>query len=272
MRFIRLFLPFVFFIHFAVAQHRFDPVARSAGGVWIREGGDPWCVLGSAPLLASVSSISAGLAHFPSPWGVAELAGSAAVIAVPAGPGVLGASVTHSAFELYAETDLGVAYGAAVGALVYGVTARYRYLRIERYGSTGFASVDASVVITTGEWFRWGLRITDLNRPVIGNTGERVREAASVAAALSLPDAPQLLLEAERDGLGFFTSRVGIVHAVGELLTARFGMSGSFTRIHCGLEVMPGGMGFGYGVVVHPELGWSHSLWLVIALSTGSER
>ena len=140
------------FSHLAAGQHRLDPVARSAGGVWLRGGGDPWCVLGAPPLLASVRRTTVGLAHFPSPWGLDELSGSVAVIAVPAGGGALGASLARSGFDLFAETYLGIAYGGATGALRYGITARYRHLRIERYGSTGIPSIAA--VPCSGGWLQ----------------------------------------------------------------------------------------------------------------------
>ncbi len=248
-------------------QHRFDPVARSAGGVWLREGGDPWCTLGAPALLSSVRRMQGGLAHFPAPWGIGELSGSAAVLAIPAGPGGIGLSVTRFGFDLYAETNLGVAYGGSAGILLYGIGARYRHLRIERYGSAGVPCIDAAVVIVTGDWFRWGIRITDVNRPALGRTGERVRESVSLAVAFFPPGAPSLAFQAERDELGSFSTKAGVSYK-GEILSVRFGMSGSFTRIHCGLEVTPGGLGIGYGVVVHPELGWSHSAWLVIDIAS----
>jgi hypothetical protein len=242
-------------------QHRFDPVARSAGGVWIREAGDAWAALGSPPLLSEVRAPAGGAVHLPAPWGLRELSGSAVVVASPLGPGGAGLTLSRFGFDLYSETAVGIAYGAGAGALLFGAAARYTRLAISRYGSAGIVAFDAAVVVVTASWFRWGIRITDLNRPAVGATGERLRESAGFAAAVRLPGGASFLAEACRDDAGSFAGRAGLSWN-GRPVFAAVGASGGFDRIHCGIGLTAGPAGFGYGVVVHPELGWSHALWL----------
>ena len=90
------------------AQQSFDPVSRAAGGIWLRNGADPWCALTAPPLLASVRGVTGGAAYFPSAWGLGPLTASSAVVAVPAGVGAQHALVLqHRHLELDERHDDG---------------------------------------------------------------------------------------------------------------------------------------------------------------------
>lgn len=247
----------------AGAQTTLDPVSRSAGGVWLREGGDPWCALSAPPLLGSVRGFTAGFAHFPSAWGLGPLTSSALAAAVPAGPGVAGFSLTRFGAGLYSETEAGIAWGASAGAFRYGAALRVRHLWIERYGTALTPRADVAVAVSTGNWFTWGVRVTDLNRGAVGRSGERLPQGVSIAAAMLPPGFPGLLLQAGNDEGGGVTFRAGFSFDV-RPVAVRAGTSGSFDRIHAGVGLPAGRFVAGYGVVVHPVLGWSHSFWLAM--------
>ncbi len=243
-------------------QHRLDPVARASGGVWLREGGDPWAVLGAAPLLATVSGLAFGIASFPSPWGLGELSGHAAALAFPVGPGAIGFALSRTGFELLSETTFNLGFGGRAGIVRYGMTARLRALRIERYGSAGIPGVDAAVVIETAGWFRWGIRVTDVVRMPVGRSGERTREGASLALTIGPPGGPSVSMQLGRDADGPLSTGAGFSYGRGGAVALFAGTSGAFDRIHCGLEVRPGAVSVGYGALVHPDLGLSHSIWI----------
>jgi hypothetical protein len=254
-------------IHPIHAQLSFDPVSRAAGGVWLREGGDPWCAVSAPPLLRSVQAFGAGFAHFPSAWGLGPLTSSAAAAAMPAGPGVVGVSLTRFGSDLYCETEGGIAWGASAGALLYGAALRLRHLSIERYGSAWTPRVDLAAAVATAEWFLWGVRVTDVNRGPVGRSGERLRQGIAIAAAFIPRGLPGLFLQAENDGGSGFSVRAGVSLDV-RTVSVRAGTSDSFTRIHAGFALPAGRFVFGYGIVAHPVLGWSHGFWL----SAGGDR
>jgi hypothetical protein len=243
------------------AQLTFDPVSRSAGGVWLRKGGDPWCALSAPPLLGSIARLTAGFAHFPSAWGLGPLTSSAAVAALPAAGGGVGFTVTRFGGRLYSETEAGIAWGSSAGAFLYGAALRLRYLSIERYGSALTPRLDLAAAVATGEWLVWGLRITDVNRGAIGRSGERLRQGVALAASFGPGGLPCFLFQAgSGDGEDFSVSAALSYDVRPFSLIA--GASGSFGRLHAGAQWTAGGFNFGYGVVVHPVLGWSHSFWV----------
>lgn len=246
----------------AGGQHRLDPVARASGGVWLRGGGDPWAVLGAAPLLATAHGAQSGIASFPAPWGLPELSGYAAVFALPAGPGAIGVGLTRTGFDLLSETTVSLAFGGRAGIVLYGLTARYRALRIERYGSAWIPGVDAAVVIGAAGWFSWGIRVSDIIRVPVGKTGERTREGVSLALNLGSPGGPVLAMQLGREEDGPLSTSAGLSYGRGDALALLLGTSGAFDRIHCGLEITPGPISVGYGALVHPVLGVSHSVWI----------
>lgn len=246
----------------AGGQHRLDPVARASGGVWLRGGGDPWAVLGAAPLLATAPGARFGIASFPAPWGLPELSGHAAVFALPAGPGAIGLALTRTGFDLLSETTLSLAFGGRAGIVCYGLTARYRALRIERHGSAWIPGVDAAVVIGAAGWLSWGIRVIDAISAPVGRTGERTREGVSLALNVGPPGGPILAMQLGREVDGQFSTSAGLSYGRGEALALLLGTSGALDRIHCGLEITPGPVNVGYGALVHPVLGVSHSVWV----------
>jgi hypothetical protein len=279
MRFRALALSTVFLCPLIAAQPAFDPVSRSGGGVWLREGGDVWCALSAPALLyrirpdttrqapVSAGGFAAGFAHYPSAWGLGPLGGSAAAAAMRVGPGAVGLTLTRFGSALYSETEAGVAWGASAGALSYGATVRIRHLAIERYGTAWTPRVDLTAALETADWFLWGIRLSDVNRGPVGRTGERLNQVVALAAAFLPRGLPAFFFQAaneEGDGL---LVRAGISLEV-RPVAVRAGASGSFTRLHAGLDLPVGIFVIGYGVVAHPVLGWSHAFWL----STGDGR
>jgi hypothetical protein len=246
----------------AGAQMTFDPVSRSAGGVWLREGGDPWCALSAPPLLFYVSGFTAGFAHFPSGWGLVPLTATALVAAVPAGPGVAGFSLTRFGAGLYSETEAGVAWGGSAGVFRYGASFKVRHLSIERYGTALTPRLDLAAAAAT-DWFTCGVRVTDVNRGAVGGSGERLRQGVSIAAAMLPRGMPGLLLQAGNDEGTGISVRAGLSFVLMPV-AIRAGTSGSFDRIHAGVDLPAGRFTAGYGVVVHPVLGWSHSFSLTL--------
>jgi hypothetical protein len=243
------------------AQLTFDPVSRSAGGIWLRKGGDPWCALSAPPLLHSIGTFTAGFAHFPSAWGLAPLTSSAAVAALPAGSGGVGFSLTRFGGRLYSESEAGIAWGASAGRFLYGAALRIRHLSIERYGSALTPRLDIAAAVATGGWLLWGVRVTDVNRGAIGRSGERLRQGLAAAAALEPEGLPGLLLQAGNAGGDDFSLSAALSYDAPPL-SLLAGASGSFSRLHAGAYCTTGRFVFGYGVVVHPVLGWSHSFWV----------
>lgn len=248
----------------AAGQLPLDPVSRSSAGIWVRPVGDHWCVLGAPPLLSAARAPSAGFAHYPSAWGLPALTASAAAATFPAGPGWLGVSASRFGAGPYTETEFGAGYGLARATLRIGASLRIRRLAIERYGSALTPRLDAAAVLHTGEWLLLGFRMTDLNRGSIGGTGERLREGLTLAAAVTPRGIPSLLLQLGGEGEGGAPTVAAAIAGEAPPLSFTAGASGSFTTIHSGLRLSAGALGLGYGVTVHPVLGWSHAFWFDI--------
>lgn len=246
------------------ARQSHDPVSRSLGGVWLRPGNDPWVTLDAPSLLASAKGLQAGFAHYPAMWGLRSLGASAFAAAFPVSPGGVGIAITRFGGESYSETEAVVAWGMASGALESGVDLRLRHLSIPGYGHATTPRLDVAAALHLHAWLRCGIRVCDLNRGPVGRSGERLAQRVSVAVALHPPGLPALLVQADGEGEGGPAFRAGISLG-GEVFTFRAGASGSFTRIHTGLSITTGRFTAGYGIVVHPVLGWSHSFWISTA-------
>lgn len=241
------------------AQQFRDPVAASGGGGWLRAAGDPWCVLGAPALLPLVRGWAAGAVHQPSPWGLPELSATGAAAAGRVGGGGAGVAVFRSGFDLYTETVLGAGYGAVAGPVLWGVGARVTRVAIARYGSRWIPAADIAVAVRS-EIADLGLRFSGPG----GADGGVEGTSGSLALLLRPSGVAWLSLEGGRDDVGDFSANAGAGWDDGGPLALRVGASSSFTRIHCGAEVRLSRRSFGYGVTIHPDLGWNHAFWVTV--------
>src|SRR3990172_4958888 len=147
----------------ARSQERFDPVGEAGGGVWLRQGWDPWCVLDAQALLSPAGHARLGVAHSPGAFGLGELSASAAAVAFPLGAGGAGVAVTRFGYALYSEHSGVIAFGGGTGPMRFGAGIRYTRISIRGYGSTGMAGLDFTVLVAPLQWMRCGLRLTDVN-------------------------------------------------------------------------------------------------------------
>ncbi|HLB00130.1 MAG TPA: hypothetical protein VJO14_01975 [Bacteroidota bacterium] len=242
----------------ARSQERFDPVAEAGGGVWLRQGWDPWCVLDAQALLSPAGHARLGVAHSPGAFGLGELSASAASVAFPLGAGGAGVAVTRFGYDLYSEHSGVIAFGGGTGPMRFGAGIRYTRISIRGYGSTGMAGLDFTVLVAPLQWMRCGLRLTDVNRPRIGSSGERARATVSMAIAVLISRGLDCSLQAERNVRGRFAVRAGLAVRTSARMIVRCGASEDFGRIHAGVELSGVPAGVGYSVSVDPLLGWSH--------------
>jgi len=248
------------------AQERFDPVAAGGGGVWIRRGADVWCALDAHPLLSFVAAPRAGVAYSPGAFQLPELSSGAAVLIFPAPGGGAGVAITRFGFGLYSEHAVGLSWGGGGGPLRLGGGLRYTRLAIRGYGSAGFIGVDVGAVMIPLPWFRWGVRLADVNRPSIGESGERRAPLLSIAALFLLPDVFDCTVQAAQGAAGEISTGAGISALCSPWLVVRLGASENFSRIHAGFELLAEPAGVGYGCSIHPDLGWSHTFSLSFSL------
>jgi hypothetical protein len=234
------------------AQERFDPVAFSAGGVWIRDGGDPWCVLDAQTNLAAVASPRVGVVYMPGAFLLSDLEASALTFVFPLPPGGAGIALTRFGSEIYSEQAGVIAWGGGSLPLRYGAALRYTRFAIHGYGSAGVVSADAAVLIAPLPWMRAGVRLTDINRPPLGASGERLPSTLSIAAMATLPGFLDVSAQVGEDTGGELSARGGLSIRCSPWMLLRCGASENFRRLHAGLDLD------GYGLTVDPVLGWSH--------------
>jgi len=248
------------------AQERFDPVAVSGGGVWIRQGPDPWCVLDAQPLLSFVGSQRVGVAHSPGAFELRELAASAVTFVFPVPSGGAGVALTRFGFDLYSEYSCAVSWGGGNGPLRFGGSLRYRRIAIRRYGSAGVVTADVGGLLVPVSWFRAGVRLTDVTRPPMGGSGERVHAGVSMAVMFILQGLLDCSIQAGQDAVGEISCSAAVSVRCTRWMLLRGGASGDFGRIHAGIFVDGERAGVGYAFSLDPLLGLSQMFSLTFIL------
>ncbi len=248
------------------AQERFDPVAVSGGGVWIRQGSDPWCVLDAQPLLSFVGSPRFGVAYSPGVFELGELAASAVTFVFPVPSGGAGVALTRFGFDLYNEYTGAVAWGAGTGPLRYGGSLRYRRIAIRGYGSAGVVTADLGGLLVPASWFRAGVRLTDVTRPSLGGSGERVPAGVNVAVMFILPGLLDCSIQAGQDAVGEISGSAAVSVRCTRWMLLRGGASGDFGRLHGGIILDGGVASVGYAFSLDPLLGLSQMFSLTFIL------
>jgi len=247
------------------AQERFDPAAASMGGIWMRRTADPWCVLDAQPLLAFVGSARVGVAHSPGAFELSDLAASAVTLVFPVPSGGAGVAITRFGSDLYSEQSAVAGWGGGSGPLRVGGALRYTRVAIRGYGSAGVLTVDAGALVTPAPWLSAGFRITDLARPSLGGSGERVPSRVTAALMFSLPGLLDCSFQAGQDTRGRVTGWGALSVRCSPWLVLRGGASADFGRLHGGF-LLGGGAGAGYSFSFDPSLGLSQMFSLTFPL------
>jgi hypothetical protein len=236
---------------------------RSAGmGSAIVTGSpDVWSASVHSALLVLVDRPSIESQMQPSPFGLSELRRAGIAAALPFGPGTVALSGMRLGGDLYQETEVALSGGIRLHRmLLLGARLRWCHLSIARYGSASAVACDVSLAAVPVEGLILATMVQGLNRPVIGESGERLPFTIAMGISYRPAGAMELAVEWEHDVLHDPAVNGGVAYAPADIVCLRIGMAGATRSWTCGIGLRYGGLLCDYGVMLHPILGPAHTI------------
>lgn len=224
---------------------------------------DPWSIRLNPAGLAGLQRITAGLSyqrHYLSE----DLSHQGLVVAIPLGPGVLGAGIDRFGYSLYSETRTSLAYAMPFGE---GLRAAVQFDHIgvrlgENYGSSGsvVAELGVQARITDALWI--GAHLYNPTRSALLKDTDRAVPIEEyiptlLRAGFGYTFSTKLLmtLEAEKDIDQAERFRVGIEYNPNKVLYLRTGVSTGPTQSHFGAGFRLEQFDIDLAVAVRSQLG-----------------
>jgi hypothetical protein len=236
---------------------------RSAGMGSAIVTGSPgvWSASVHSALLVLVDRPSIECLIQPSPFGLSELGRAGIAAALPFGPGTVALSGMRLGGGLYQETEVALSCGIRVHRmLLLGARLRWCHLSIAHYGSASAVACDMSVAASPVEGLVLATMVQGLNRPVIGESGERLPFTIAVGISYRPASAMEIAVEWEHDVLHDPAVNGGVEYALADVVCLRIGMAGATRSWTCGIGLRYGGLLCDYGVMFHPILGPAHTI------------
>ncbi|MBR9975826.1 MAG: hypothetical protein KFF77_09625 [Bacteroidetes bacterium] len=221
-------------------------------------------VLGNPAMLVG-SRTGAMLCWTPARFGMTELADAAAGGSVSFDRWTAAVDVRRFGYEKYAEHRAGIAVAVAPAQRV-SVGARMGVLHfgIEGYGSTSVFQLDLGAAIRFGEEFRLAAAAYAVNMP---SFAEDERLPLRLAFGLAWEhDGLLLLLAMEKETRWDADLRAGVEYIVLGPLRLRCGYANLSRQWSAGFGLRQGAFELGYAMMLHSELGATHTVGLAMNL------
>ncbi|MCU0608098.1 MAG: helix-hairpin-helix domain-containing protein [Candidatus Edwardsbacteria bacterium] len=212
------------------------------------------------PAWCEEQSASAGAAL---PFGMSDLAATAASAGYQRGRYGLGASLVTTGNALYRESTLRAALGARyLGSIAAGIGLGGRHLAIERYGSAVAVGLDAGVIGSPHEGITVAIAAENLNRPKLGASGDEIAQTLSCGAAWRPVGQATLALQLQAQQGWPVQLRIGQEYRWRERLFLRAGFSDRPNQASLGFGLAWRTLRLDYAARTHPVLDLSHCVSL----------
>jgi len=232
--------------------------SRALGGAVSGLAGDVYAVWHNAGGLAGITANEISVFYDPGSYGLTELSYRGMVAAIPANAGVIGLSATRYGFELYRESEFGIAFARDIDEIGFGIRITYYSVTIQNYSSGGTFGIDAGLLIPVNDRLTSGIALRNVGAPSIGSSGEKLPQYVSLGIAYAPLESMKLLLDCGKEG-GFDASpKIGVEYWPVESIALRAGASEVPSSTACGIAVRFSSWECDYALSRHGDLGWSH--------------
>ncbi|MBC7188057.1 MAG: hypothetical protein H5U38_13615 [Calditrichaeota bacterium] len=240
------------------------PVGMAGAYVGLAQG--PEALLINPAGIATASGIT-GSAFYGRPFGLKELDASGVSLFYPLRYGGIGGAVRLFGRSPYQEQVFSLGAGMVVLPHLYvGATAHLYHLRIASYGSASTAGADLGVLMNVTYNVRWGVVVSNLNRPRIGDCREQLPQV--LATGVSVTPAPPLVVtvDVHKDVRYPAEVRIGAAYRPVAPLALRCGLQTNPGRFAAGVGLWAGIVRMDYAVSHHYDLGLTHSVSLTVGI------
>lgn len=239
--------------------------AKALGSAYTAISDDAWAPAFNAGGLAQLHANEASFFYSPQPFGLRELSITECAIAVPAKFGVLGFFGRRYGYDLYREVSGVFSYANTLSGIDIGLSVNYQSVSIDRYGSAGTIGIDAGLLASVKQNFRWGFSARNLNAPVIGVSREKLPQIFTGGIAYLPLENITLALDYQKEISYDPSPRFGLECRVVESLALRFGFSDAPSEFSGGFGVRYSFTRLDYAFTSHQDLGWTHQASISIS-------
>ncbi|MCR4439533.1 MAG: hypothetical protein QHJ34_15900 [bacterium] len=240
------------------------PVGMAGAYVGLAQG--PEALLINPAGIATASGIT-GAAFYGRPFGLKELDASGVSLFYPLRYGGLGGAVRLFGRSPYQEQVFSLGAGMVVLPHLYvGAAAHLYHLCIASYGSASTAGADLGLLMSVAYNVRWGVVVSNLNRPRIGDCREQLPQV--FATGVSITPAPPLVVTVDlhKDVRYPAEVRIGTSYRPLAPLALRCGLQTNPGRFAAGIGLWAGIVRMDYAVSYHYDLGLSHSVSVTVGI------
>jgi hypothetical protein len=226
-----------------------------------------WAINYNPAGLVSVPAFQCSAFIVPEQFGLQELQTTALAAAAPLSFAAIGIHVEKFGFDLYSETELGLALAEKVDRNISaGFSFEYHRLDIARYGTAGSFFIHGGLIAHVLERVNVGFSAHNITAALLGRTGEKIPQVFDLGACWSPFDNLHVSLEMEKDIRFPASIKMGIEQTVFSVVALRAGAANNPDKYSFGIGVRYSLFEFGYAGYSHPDLGWTHQVDLSFTL------
>jgi opacity protein-like surface antigen len=220
-----------------------------------------WAIDYNPAGLTKLNTLQCTLFFIPEQFGLNELKTTALAVAIPFSTESIGAEIRKFGFELYTETEFGLAYSRKFdGNISGGITVHYSRIDIARYGTTGTVFLHGGLMVQMSDQVKLGFCLRNLAATTLGSTGEKIPQQVSLGTSWYPLNNVILSVEIEKDVRFPARLKFGVEQQVLSLVAFRAGIADNPDTYSIGIGVRYSIVGFGYATYSHPDLGWTHQI------------
>lgn len=228
---------------------------------------DPWAIVYNSAGLTQLQDIQCAAFVVPEQFGLSELRTVALAVAVPVHFGTLGLKAERFGFDLYNESEFGLALARKIdGKISAGITADIHHIAISRYGSVTRLTLEAGMLANILARAALGFSVSNIAGATIGKNNERLPQVLCLGARWCPSNSLLLTLEAEKDVRYPASIKAGIEQKVVSALYLRGGIANNPDKYSIGIALQYLPITFSYAGYSHADLGWTHQIELSCVL------
>jgi hypothetical protein len=226
-----------------------------------------WAINYNPAGLASLTAFQCSAFVVPEQFGLQELQTTALAAARPFSFATIGIKVEKFGFDLYKETEFGLAVASKIdGNISGGLSFQYYRLDIVRYGTAGSFFINGGIIAHVLKNVDVGFNVNNITGATIGRTDEKMPQVCSLGACLSPLYEFKVSIEMEKDIRFPASIKMGIEQIVFDVIALRAGVANNPDKYSLGFAVRYSFYEFGYAGYSHPDLGWTHQIELSFKL------
>jgi len=220
-----------------------------------------WAINYNPAGLTQLTGIQCSAFIIPNQFGLPELRTTAFTAAVPLSFATIALKAEKFGFDLYKETEVGMAFALKLDQNVSGgLTLNLHRLDIARYGTTQNVILDGGILAYALKGVKVGFNFNNIMGATVGAQGEKIPQLFSLGTCWSPFDDLLLSMEMEKDIRFPASVKWGIEQMVFGLIAFHVGVANNPEKYSAGIGVKYSFFEFGYAGYSHLDLGWTHQI------------